>query len=327
MRAGAVIPTLMALLFTSCVRVVQDTSMRPAVPAPVYKTAVAKAMERHIQNAVDAGDGDLRIAALRRKLAANPGDLPSRMEIGRAYLEAGYPDIALEHYRLAAARFPESAEIAVLLSKTFRMLKMPVEAKATLQDFIARQPAAPADVFSWLAIMQDESQDYTAAEQNHRRAAERQANSDLMYNNLGYNLLLQGRNEEAAAEFRKALDIAPASPVARNNLGLAMSADPNDAIMHWQSVSDPATAHNNMAAVLIEKGNFADARKELELALRYKQDHQAALHNLRLVSELDGRAGQLPLLPGGAFWRRFLHVLIGEPQVSTAAEPVNAALK
>ena len=46
--------------------------------------------------------------------------------------------------------------------------------------------------------------------------------------NLGYNLLLQGKNEEAAAEFRRALVLRPDSQTARNNLGLAMAARPEE---------------------------------------------------------------------------------------------------
>ena len=310
MIVRAVVIPVVACLLASCVRQVQDTSLRsPAAP----KTAVAEVFDRHIRNALDAGDGDVRLAALRRRVAANPDDLAARMELAKAYIAAGYSDIALEHYRIASTRFPNSSEVAVQMAKTLRAMGLNTEAKVSLEHFAERGEDIPADLLSWLAILQDEAGEYAAAEQNHRAAVKQRPDSDSLHNNLGYNLLLQGRNEEAAAEFRRALDIAPSSSVARNNLGIAAASEPETARRHWQSVSDPATAHNNMAAVLIEKGNYADARKELELALRYRNDHQAAWKNLNLVSELEGGGIEMRLPPAAtAFWRRFLQIVIGE---------------
>ena len=80
---------------------------------------------------------------------------------------------------------------------------------------------------------------------------------------------MQKKNEEAAAEFREALRLNPGSAVAQNNLGLALAGQnaTTDAVANWQSAADAATAHNNLAAVLMEKGNYPEARKELQLAL------------------------------------------------------------
>ena len=81
--------------------------------------------------------------------------------------------------------------------------------------------------------------------------------------------------------------------MARNNLGLALANldETDQAVANWQSASDPATAHNNLAAVLMEKGNYPNARKELEIALSYNNAYPAALKNLELVSRLDGHRG------------------------------------
>ena len=124
----------------------------------------------------------------------------------------------------------------------------------------------------------------------HRKAVELAPGQDTLHNNLGYNLLMQKKSEEAAAEFREALRLNPASLVARNNLGLALAnSNAAQAVATWQSAADPATAHNNLAAVWIEKGNYAEARKELDIALGYNKSHPAALKNLELVSRLDGK--------------------------------------
>jgi Flp pilus assembly protein TadD len=324
MRARTLLTSAAVLLLSSCVKYVQDPSGRtPSAPAlaPARRSAVAEAINRQVRNAVDAGDGDVRLTAMRRRIAANPDDLAARIDLAKAYAASGFPDIALEHYRVAAVRFPESAAIAVELARTLRLMKLPAEARLTLDRFVSSHTDAPADVLSWLAIIHDESAEYGAAEKYHRAAVEKRPNADSLHNNLGYNLLLQGRNTEAAAEFKQALEIAPQSVVARNNLGVATASDPANAVMQWQRVSDPATAHNNMAAVLIEKGNYAEARRELDRALRYRADHQAALNNLQLVSELDGAAAQLRRAElANSIWRRFLYLLVGESTAKPDAE-------
>jgi tetratricopeptide (TPR) repeat protein len=129
---------------------------------------------------------------------------------------------------------------------------------------------------------------------------------DYLHNNLGYNLLMQKKYEAAAAEFREALKLNPAGAMARNNLAtaLANSNATTQAVETWQAGSDPASAHNNLAAVLMEKGNYGEARKELELALGYNRTHPAALRNLELVGRLDGKSAEGVQDPTG--WARFI---------------------
>ena len=103
---------------------------------------------------------------------------------------------------------------------------------------------------------------------------------------------MQKKSEEAAAEFREALRLNPAH---RWRVTIWAWRSPiriqPQAIANWQTASDPATAHSNLAAVWIEKGNYAEARKELVIALGYNRTHPAALRNMELVSRLDGQAG------------------------------------
>ena len=76
-------------------------------------------------------------------------------------------------------------------------------------------------------------------------------------------------------------------------------------IAQMQSISDPATAHSNLAAMLIEQGKYAEARKELELALGYNKGHAAALNNLKLVSELDKMPAAIAVKPVRTKWGKF----------------------
>jgi Flp pilus assembly protein TadD len=316
---------LAALAFpmASCV---QHTQVAKSSPAPAPQTI----WDRQIHNAIDAGDGDYQLRVLREKLAADPNNIPIRLELAKAYSDRGYPDVALEICRLAAARFPESGAAQLALVRALRDMNRRSEAVDGLVAFLKAHPRTGPEYFSWLGILRDESGLWPLGEPAHRKALELAPSLDYLHNNLGYNLLMQKKYAEAAGEFREALKLNPHSPVARNNLGLALAnLDQTDqAVANWQSASDPATAHNNLAAVLMEKGNYPNARKELEIALGYNNAYPAALKNLELVSRLDGHPATLALKPAESRWRRwkiaFRRLFVG-PLDNSRTDPVKTA--
>jgi tetratricopeptide (TPR) repeat protein len=269
-----------AALTVSCVHQKRAATVAaPAAPQTVW--------DRQVHNASDAGDGDYVLKGLRQRVAAEPDNIPVRLELAKAYRDRGYPDMAVELCRLTVERFPQSAEAQLALVRGLFEMKRPAEAIAALEA----HPRDTADYHSWLGLLRDSMGAWTAGEPSHRKAIELAPAQDGLHNNLGYNLLMQKKGEEAAAEFREALRLNPASQLARNNLGLALaSTNTQQALASWQAASDPATAHSNLAAVWIEKGNYAEARKELAVALGYNKSHSAALRNLQLVAQLDGQA-------------------------------------
>ena len=282
-----------------------DGKWIPVSPAPVEKTRQPSAMERQVKNALDAGEGDYVVRSLRQKMAADPSNLSVRIELIEHYTRTGFPELALEHCRLAVVRFPESAEIQLSLARLLRRMKMTAEAAQGLAAFLEHHPQQSPAYDSWLGILRDELGEWKDGETSHRAALALNPNDDSLHNNLGYNLLMQKRSSEAAFEFREALKLKPGSETARNNLGMALASTPGDALLHWQSISDPATAHSNMAALLIEQGRYPEARKELDLALGYNKSHAAALSNLKLVSELDGKPAVIPMKPVRTRWGKF----------------------
>ncbi|HWC95901.1 MAG TPA: tetratricopeptide repeat protein [Candidatus Sulfopaludibacter sp.] len=289
------------------------TARSPAPPA----AAPISAFDRQIRNAQDAGDGDYPLRLLRERVAAEPDSVPARLELAKAYQQRGYPDVALEMCRLTAARFPASGEVELALVSALRDLNQRPEAIASLNDFLAAHPQTTPAYSSWIGILNDETGQWTSGEPAHRKALDLAPAQDYLHNNLGYNLLMQKKPDAAAAEFREALRLNPSSEVARNNLGLAL-ADQNSnqqAVASWQLSSDPASAHNNLAAVLIQKGNYPEARKELQIALGYNRAHPAALKNLELVSRLDGSAATMPSASMKTGWERwkagFLRLFVG----------------
>src|SRR5262245_55018741 len=90
-----------AAMSVSCVHQVQPLSGIPPVSANTTdresKRQMAAhqmtAMERQIQNATDAGEGDATVRALRQRLAAEPDNLAVRLELIDHYTRGGYPEL------------------------------------------------------------------------------------------------------------------------------------------------------------------------------------------------------------------------------------------
>jgi Flp pilus assembly protein TadD len=279
----------------------KNQSSRITVPP----NSLQPVMQRQVLNAVDAGDGNPSVRTLRERMAAEPRNVRLRLELAEEFAKTGHPELELEHLRLAVERFPESEEAVLALSRALVRVKQPVEAEKRLNEFLAKREKPSANVLSWAGIVQDGLEKWKEGEALHRHAIERAPGRDALHNNLGYNLLMQGRKSDAADEFRRALDLNPGSDTARNNLGLTLGDQPAAAIAHFRQTSDLAVAHNNLAAYLYEKGDMAGARKELELALEYRKDLPRILENLRNLAALDGMPIQMPGQKQASFWKTF----------------------
>ena len=287
--------------------------------------------DRQIRNAVDAGDGDYRLRVLREAVAAEPENIPARMELAKAYRDRGYPDVALEVCRLAAARFPESGEVATGAGAGAARDESAAGSDRRLEAFLKAHPQTDAG----LLFLAGHS-----ARRDRRLGGRRAGASPGGGTGAGGGRPAQQPGLQPAdaeeerrggrANFARALRLNPGSQLARNNLGLAL-ANQNarqQAVANWQAVSDPATAHNNLAAVWMEEGNYPEARKELQTALSYNKSNSAALRNLELVSRLEGRPATMEAQPGETRWTRwksgFKKLFVG-PLEDSRTEPAKTA--
>ena len=261
--------------------------------------AVTTMMRRQILNAADAGEGDPVANRLRQQVAAEAGNVALRLELAAHYGQRGLPELELEYLRLAVERFPASAEARLALARKLRQSGQPQQGADILELFLRAQEAdsnggvmAPdPELLNLLGICLDDAGDWAAGEQVFRQALAVAPEQDYLHNNLGYNLLRQDRPREAIAAFAEALKRNPKSEAAHNNWGLALarSGGVGEALKHFQAVADPATANSNLAAALIEQSRWQESRQLLEAALDGSRSHAAALANLKLVSELDGK--------------------------------------
>ncbi len=285
---GVAAQAILLILLASCTR--RTVSIHD--PVPVQPSAIRATMQHQVLNAVDAGTGDVELQHLRELAAAEPENVDVRLALAAHYNARGFPDLALEHYRLAAERFPDSKAAVVALARALQAADQNLAARDAVVSFCKQHPQEGAELFSRVGIIEDGLGNFASAEPWHRAAMQREPDSDVLHNNLGYNLLLQQLPAAAATEFQRALELNPRSEIARNNLGIALAENPKEAVLEWQSISDPATAHSNMAAVFIEQKRYPEARQEIQRALEYSPNHTAALENLRLLAELDGNSAE-----------------------------------
>jgi Tfp pilus assembly protein PilF len=342
-----------------------------------HRTAVSTVMRQQVENAVNAGSGDPAMRALRQRLATDAHDMNARITLARLYARRGYPDLALEHYRMAVLMDPDALIATLELAKALRQMNQTQPALDVIQFYAGRHPAAGWEIPSLEGVLEDELGQFGKAEQAHRAALKLEPNRSGLHNNLGYNLLLQGKPDPAAAEFREALKIDPHAEIAHNNLGAALAAagappapnstaaqtpapsdseqstpvqskpaQPNappkklskseakrtsaqQALAEWERNADPAVAHNNLAALMIEQGRWDEARAELHAALAANPGFAPALTNLQLVSESDGKPLTVPVgrTKPVNFWKRFASTmgkLGGEAPVAKPAAPASA---
>ena len=78
----------------------------------------------------------------------------------------------------------------------------------------------------------------------------------------------------------------------------------------------------------MEKGNYAEARQELQMALSYNKSNSAALRNLELVSRLEGKPATMDAQTAEARrtrWKTGFKRLFVGPLEDSRTEPANTA--
>jgi len=302
MKRKALLTAAAVVMLSSCAKTSKTKALAANAPTPKNST-LPILMQRQVINAIDAGDGDYRTKTLREKMMAEPENLKVRLDLAESYTQRGFPEVALEHYRLAAERFPNSAEVQVRLAQSLRGQREQEAAIRQLSKFVSSHDKTP-ELLTMLGILHDDLGKHKEAEEAYRGAIVLAPNQDYLHNNLGYNLKLQGKVRDAADSFRKALELNPTSETARNNLAELLKANPEASAGVLKSAGDPAMAHNNLGAYYIQQGDYSAARKELEIALSYRRDLPQVFSNLKLVSEMDGQPIVLPGRHSGSVWGR-----------------------
>lgn len=248
---------------------------------------MSSVFETQVKNAVLAGDGDLEIAALRRRLMNSPGDLAARRRLAVKFDAAGYPDLALEHLRIGREHAPHDIDLALDLVEKLTGQRLAAQAAQLLGELKEVPPAFTARA----AILEDRLDHLAAGETLHRKALKAEPENVQRMNNLAYNLIRQRKAVEAESILREVLRAKPSYELARNNLAMLYASQldkPEEALSHWKAISGPAAAHNNLAAIYIDAGKWVEAKAELEKALAMRFQFPEAIQNLKIVAARTG---------------------------------------
>lgn len=307
------IVTLGVLLLTSCVHkttVIPDYGLPENRGSASTRDAQSKApqseeaakpeipsirdlFQQQTQGAFDPRTEDARVQILQNRVRLNPQDAASRLELASLFEGYRLYDDSLEQYaealRLArsapGANSPLAEQSVRGLGRSARAAGRNLEVIPILETLSQESPSATC--WGELGLLYDAVGNLETGEKALKEAIARDPKSAFHHNNLGYNLLLQNKEDLAEVEFRKALDLDPRSATAQNNLGvvLARCGDFEGAIRQFRKNGDAAAAHNNLAVVLLEMGQLEKSHDELMKALNARPYFGPALMNLRVVQD------------------------------------------
>lgn len=295
---------LLLLIVTGCSRsrwafwrIARTPQVQARKARPVPASPVRQAMEQQTKGAFDPVAGDRRVQLLNARLRLDPQDVDARLELARIYESYSMDELAREHYARALNLDGDSKPSLQGLARLSRSNpESAAEILPLVRAFIERKPDDVA-ALNMLGTLLDATGDLPAAERAYRRALDQQPEAAYLHNNLGLNLAEQSRLAEAVGELRWALELSPQSEVVRNNLGsvLVRLGDKAAALrLFREGGAAPAVAHNNLAAILLEQGQFEESRAELMQALQATSFFSPALENFKLLLERDRQRHALP---------------------------------
>jgi tetratricopeptide (TPR) repeat protein len=256
------------------------------------------------------GEQETAAAALREALRLRPAEPAALLRLGDLELQVGRPAAARELYQRAAAADPRARPAALHgLARVALQEGDPRAAVAPLEEALTQQPAAGV-LHYLLGTTLRRLGDSAAARQHLARATtDAVAYPDPWGEQLvaldrgargafrrGTELLTAGHTSEAAAELRRATDLAPGDAQAWLNLGVAQErlGDLAGAAASYRRAAEQAPlnsrARYNLGSLLLRQGN-EEGIDWLEEAVRLDPESENGRFNLALALLASGRAG------------------------------------
>jgi tetratricopeptide (TPR) repeat protein len=212
------------------------------------------------------------------------------------------------------------SELPALVREGSRAQRFGVAAAVIVVAALAQVPVLSGDAMRAITqtnlgvALQDQAR-FSEAAAHYRRAIEIEPDYAPAYNSLGVALRAQGRLEEAIASYRQALARSPDYPDAHHNLATALleQRKPDEAIAHFEIArrSLPMTvgAHNNFGVALASAGRREEAIAQFQAALALQPDAPVTLRNL---GEACARLQRYPEAIG--YFRRIVELDAGSAQ-------------
>jgi Flp pilus assembly protein TadD len=203
-------------------------------------------------------------------LQKNPDSVEALTGLGILAYQENKVGEAGNLFSLALEQAPENARAMLYLGKIAREQADLTTSLHWLNKAAELRPEDP-EIVTELAITNDTiGQEHLAyAEPLYRKVIELRPNSAAAHNNLGFNLLLQGRYAEAIEIFAKALAIAPQNARTKNNLATTylLNNEKEKALALYEGSVGKAAAYNNLGYIYMTQGNWDQAEKAFKTAL------------------------------------------------------------
>jgi protein O-GlcNAc transferase len=171
---------------------------------------------------------------------------------------------------------------------------------------ILQADAQHADALHLLGVLAHQLGRHDAAVDLMGKAIAQNGKVPPFHNNLGNALAAQGRLDDAAVCYVRAIFLKPDYTEAHYNLGVALQAQGKldaAATSYRRAVSykpNHAAAHGNLGNVLQEQGKWDEALAAYRKALSYKPDYAEAHGNLANVYKVQGRLAEAAAAYGQA---------------------------
>ncbi|MET0547355.1 MAG: tetratricopeptide repeat protein [Caulobacterales bacterium] len=219
---------------------------------------------------------------------------------GELELARGRPKQALNNFEVALKS--QQTRAGALQGKGIALSQIgrSDDAIATLKEAVAVNDKAWR-AWNVLGAEYDERKDFVSAAQAYERAVTQSNGDPAVLNNRGYSSLMQGRIDDAAADFVAALRKQPDLAQARTNLRLtiALRGDYDRATAAALN-EDKAALLNNAGFAAVLRGDYAMAQNLFDQAIKeHGQFYARASENLSVARGLASKPNPSALQGGG----------------------------
>src|SRR6266699_2583995 len=306
----------------------QSPNPKPGLQSKVQKLAnPLNDLLAEAQQDIDKSNFEAAIAPLRKVIADQPEFAYAHFQLAYVYTALKKTDEARAEYGRTIAIDPKMSEAYLNLGMMLLDKREDAAAVAPLRKAVELLPAQSRPRYL-LAVAQDRSGDRVGAAESFEALLHLDPNDVTAIDYLGWGALRKGKPEEGETRFRRALEIQPNAPEARARLihllveqqqndaalaeldrldagkkptleSLKLRADIQIAQKKWddsiatlqQALAlspNDAPLHGGLGRILLQKRDFADAEKELRVALRLDGKNLAYWKDLSTTFSLGG---------------------------------------
>ncbi len=241
----------------------------------------------------NTGYYDRRIAELREKLRFRVDDRDARWELGRAYALLGQSDEAVAEFSALLRHHPNDLGAVVQLGLAEKASGNLGAAQHWFEDAIRLDPASSVTRFSLGEVLYNQGRIEEALEALKRAIELNPENPDAHFL-LSFVYGDMGRHEEAAAASKRAVRLNPSLSRAQANLSLdqynpdkyaELVPDHHErkSARMMQVAEGVELAHYNLGLAFRQKGYYAEAQREYQIALERGEDRALVLQAMAEV--------------------------------------------